>query len=152
MEDGASVHTASSTMDYLRTMVSVIEDWPASSPDLNTIETLWAILKRRVQELRPGDKRELVQILTEAWESLGIRTINNLIGSMQRRIQLLIENAGNRLRYSVKILIVDDQISKNDGSPRNFLSPFESVSAWGRVYRLCVHCIHQRIQELWNFL
>jgi hypothetical protein len=98
MQDGASVHTASSTMDYLRTMVSVIEDWPASSPDLNPIENLCAILKRRVQELRPGDKRELVQILTEAWERLGMGTINNLIGSMQRRIQLLIENAGNRLK------------------------------------------------------
>jgi hypothetical protein len=66
---------------------------------LNPIENVWAILKRRVQELRPGDKRELIQIITEGWERLGMGTINNLIGSMQRRIQILIENAGNRLTY-----------------------------------------------------
>jgi hypothetical protein len=40
MQDGASTHTAASTMEYLRDMVNVLEDWPAGSPDLNQIENL----------------------------------------------------------------------------------------------------------------
>jgi hypothetical protein len=38
MQDGARVQTASSTMACLEMTATVIEDWPACSPDLNPIE------------------------------------------------------------------------------------------------------------------
>jgi hypothetical protein len=40
MQDGTLVHTATSTMVYLRDIVNVLEDWPAGLPDLNPIENL----------------------------------------------------------------------------------------------------------------
>jgi hypothetical protein len=82
-------------MQYLRMMATVIADWPASSPDLNAIENLWAILKRRVEELRPGTKDEFSQVLFDVWEALEMDLVNNLVDSMARRIQLVIRKGGD---------------------------------------------------------
>jgi hypothetical protein len=101
IQDVARVHTVSSTMQYLCTMATVIEDWPANSPDLNLIENLWATLKRRVEELWPGTKDELIQVLFDVWEALEMDLVSNLVDSMTRRTQLVIRKAGDRISYGV---------------------------------------------------
>jgi transposase len=59
-------------MAYLRDMANLLEDWPSGSPDLNPIESLWAILKRRVEELGPRTKDELIEVIVTAWESIDV--------------------------------------------------------------------------------
>jgi hypothetical protein len=95
MQDGARIHTASSTMAYLTRMATVIDNWPTCPPDLNPIENLWAILKRRVEELQPMTKDHLIDV----WEHLEMETVNALVDSMPRRMILVIQKGGNRIQY-----------------------------------------------------
>ncbi len=34
-------------------------DWPANSPDLNPIENLWGIVKRKMRDTRPNNADDL---------------------------------------------------------------------------------------------
>jgi hypothetical protein len=83
--------TSGIAMAYLNTMVTGIENWPSCSPDLNRIENLWAIMKRRAEGLHPKTKEELINVLMDVWNTLDMVLINALIDSMTRRLALVIE-------------------------------------------------------------
>jgi hypothetical protein len=66
MQDGASAHTAKSTMDYLQSIYLVLPGWPPNSPDLDPIEMIWALLKVRVKAHHPQTKEELQELIVRA--------------------------------------------------------------------------------------
>ena len=76
-------------------------DWPARSPDLNPIEHVWAILKRRLRrQICPGDDLNRLEFLIRnEWNHLDQEIIRNLIGSMSTRVRRVIERRGDESGY-----------------------------------------------------
>ena len=61
-----------------------VMDFPAQSPDLNPIENLWEELDRRVRRSHISNKKDLIKILKEAWNSIEPDTIRKLLDSMPK--------------------------------------------------------------------
>lgn len=80
VQDGPTPHTAEETIDYLKTYCDVLDNWPANSPDFNSIENLWGIVKRRVEELQPQSVDDLFQLSFDTWENV------TLISSVPNRL------------------------------------------------------------------
>ena len=99
LQDGASPQTSKMTMDYLKNKCIVLENWPAISPDLNVIENLWSIPKKRVEELQPKFINDLIDVIFDVWNSLEQALIRNLVDSMPNRLNEVIKRLGEPNGY-----------------------------------------------------
>uniref|UniRef100_A0A3B1IST3 Transposase Tc1-like domain-containing protein n=1 Tax=Astyanax mexicanus TaxID=7994 RepID=A0A3B1IST3_ASTMX len=73
--------------------------WPANSPDLNVIENLWAIVKRKIRDRKPTTLDQLKQNIATAWEAVSAETCDKLVKSMPRRLQAVIQAKGAATKY-----------------------------------------------------
>jgi hypothetical protein len=102
MQDGAPGHAADNTQRELeeRGIRSIF--WPAYSPDLNPIETVWDWMKDYIV-LHYGDEElpynVLRQAVREAWDSITVEQLNDLINTMHDRCQAVIDANGNHTKW-----------------------------------------------------
>ena len=84
MQDNAPSHSARATKEYLASLGFKNQNlmvWPPNSPDLNPIENLWSIIKRKVYSdgKQFSSKTELWEAIQVAVRSIDGHTIENCI-------------------------------------------------------------------------
>ncbi len=86
-QDLAPAHTAKGTKSWFNDHGVTVLDWPANSPDLNSIENLWGIVKRKMRDTRPNNADDLKAAIKATWASIPPQQCHKLITSMPRRIE-----------------------------------------------------------------
>jgi len=100
MHDNAPSHSAKATTAYLASIDfkgKSLMTWPPCSPDLNPIEQLWSILKRKVYEggQQFSSKEVLWRKVDEAARAIRPSEIRKLTESMDKRLFKVISKHGS---------------------------------------------------------
>ena len=76
-------------------------DWPARSPDLNPIESLWVyIVTNLYKDFRQFDNLEsLSEAIALSWDSIRIELLKKLVRSKSKRCKEVIEDQGGQIHY-----------------------------------------------------
>lgn len=99
-DDNAPCHKSKKVESWIERNNITRMVWPSQSPDLNPIENLWSILKRKIIKKMPQNKSELIKFTKEVWENeIPQEFIQNLVKSMNKRIKLVLENKGGHIPY-----------------------------------------------------
>ncbi len=118
-QDLAPAHTAKSTKSWLNDHGVGVLDWPANSPDLNPIENLSGIVKRKMRDTRPNNADELKATVKETWASIPPQQCHKLITSMPRRIEAVIKAKG-ALPVLSTYTVNEHTFQKANNSLKNF--------------------------------
>ena len=101
MQDGAPGHAAASTLQELSERNIRVIWWPAFSPDLNPIETVWNKIKNWIQENYEGNLSydQLREAVTAAWEQISEQLLDELVEFMPARCEAVILADGMHTEY-----------------------------------------------------
>ncbi|GFW70672.1 transposable element Tcb2 transposase [Trichonephila clavipes] len=100
-DDNARPHRARLVENMLEAETIQHMEWPLCSPDLNPIEHVWDMLRRRIaaRPKPPATVRNLEIALLEEWNSIPQSLIDNLIASMANRCAAVLAVRGDHTPY-----------------------------------------------------
>jgi hypothetical protein len=78
---------------------SWMDDWQPYSSDLNIIENLWAIVKRKVYEVEIGNLDQLEKRIHKVIKELNVELVNSIILSFPDRLKAVIKAKGRHTKY-----------------------------------------------------
>ena len=105
------MHALENTQEWFEKYRIYVEDWPAHSPDLSSIEPVWHMLKRQLFHIFPdlmqmGNSKEdwayFKERIGAAWDALDQAKIDALILSMRRRMDKMYANKGYYTKYQAR--------------------------------------------------
>jgi transposase len=102
MQDNAPSHAAQETYDDFEERGILVMEWPAYSPDLNPIESVWNWIKDWIQNNRGDDISgydAIREALNAAWAALPADFLDGLIQEMPMRCQAVIDANGMHTKY-----------------------------------------------------
>ena len=95
LHDNAPTHTAYSVSDWLIDNDIVSIKIPPYSPDINVIEHLWALMKKRISQMpNIKNKQALWEAWSDEWQEVEVSTCRMLIESLPDRINAIINANG----------------------------------------------------------
>ena len=97
--DNDPKHSARLTSAFLKKKKVKVIEWPSMSPDINPIEHLWGVLKRRVEQRQPSSRSQLKEVISEEWHLITAETCSNLVTSMPRRLDAVLASKGGHTKY-----------------------------------------------------
>ncbi|GFU30493.1 transposable element Tcb2 transposase [Trichonephila clavipes] len=100
-DDNARPHRARLVENMLEAETIQRMELPACSPDLNPIEHVWDMLRRRIaaRPRPPATVRDLEIALLEEWNSIPQSLIDNFIASMANRCAAVLAVRGDHMPY-----------------------------------------------------
>lgn len=100
-QDNDPKHTSKKALKCLQDLELNVLEWPSQSPDLNPIEHLWAILKRKLDSYsyKPDGVEELWERIVVEWNKITKEQCLALISSMPRRIKEVLKAKGRHTKY-----------------------------------------------------
>lgn len=98
-QDNDPKHTAKIVKEWLLYHTPKQLDHPAQSPDLNPIEHLWEHLDRQIRKRTITSKDSLKSVIMEEWQKISSDVTRNLVESMPRRLQAVINANGKQTKY-----------------------------------------------------
>ncbi|CAF4606659.1 unnamed protein product [Rotaria sp. Silwood2] len=99
LEDNDPKHRSKASVKWKEDHHVKTLPWPSLSSDMNPVENLWSLLKIKVAEKRPTTVKELIRAIEKEWNDLPQELASNLIDSMKRRVDSLIEANGDYTMY-----------------------------------------------------
>ena len=99
--DNDPKHTAKSIKTLLAGKQYSLLTWPPQSPDMNPIEHIWSLVKRRLNDFTtpPSGITELWERVQHIWNQVTPEDCLKVIESMPRRIEALLKARGKWTEY-----------------------------------------------------
>jgi len=98
-QDGTTCNKAIVVMNWLGSKNISILNWPGQRPDLNPIENLWTMIKKRVDIKHPTSATSLQAIIEQVWCAVSVDGCQKLCYSMPHRIQAVLRRKGRHSKY-----------------------------------------------------
>lgn len=101
-QDNSPIHTARVVRNWFDENQIQVLPWAAKSPDMNPIENIWGFMTKQIynHEFRPRNRDELIDAIQNEWNSLNDNyNMRNLIESMPRRLQNVLDSNGGSTKY-----------------------------------------------------
>lgn len=97
MQDNDPKHTSKIVTKWLQEQDFKVMEWPPQSPDLNPIENMWALLKRRLYnnyDKPASNLDELFKRSSKIWYDITVEECQKYVNTMPRRVEQVIQRKG----------------------------------------------------------
>ena len=98
-KEGGRYYTCKISRNFYDSKGIDLMTWPPFSPDLNSTENVWGIMKSDILLRNPTTLNALKQFIQEEWDAISLTTLRKLALSMESRLDQLKIAKGHQIYY-----------------------------------------------------